>query len=75
MIAKISWICLLVAGGLLVWGSLCLVWSGANRQKDALIVEDRDQDLGELRIGSHSLEFRVRNTSNQARRIIGMTGH
>lgn len=76
MIAKISWICLSVAVGLLVWGGLCLVWTGDNRQKeDALIVEDREQELGEQMLGVHTLELRVRNSSSQPRRILGMTGH
>ena len=76
MFAKISWLSLFLAVGLLVWGGLYMVRSGDSWQdRHVLIVEDREQDLGEQTLGTHTLELRVRNTSNQPRRIIGMTGH
>lgn len=62
--------------GLLVCGGLCLVWSVDSRQEgNALVVEDQEQDFGEQTLGVHVLELRVRNTSSQPRRILGMTGH
>jgi hypothetical protein len=75
MLAKISWFCSLLAVGLLVCGGLCLVWSDDSRQDgDALIVEDREQDLGEQTLGTHTLELHVRNNSSQPHRVLGMTG-
>lgn len=76
MFAKIFWLCLFLAVALLVGSGFCLVWSSHSRQDgDALIVEDREQDLDEQTLGTHTLELRVRNTSSQPHRIIGMTGH
>ncbi len=52
-----------------------MVWPSDSWQDgDALIVENPEQDLGEQMPGVHTLELRVRNTSSQPRRILGMTG-
>lgn len=76
MLTKVSEFYSSLAVGLLIWGGLCMVWSGDTLQEgDALIVENRDQDLGEQTVGIHTLELLVRNTSSQRRRILGMTGH
>lgn len=75
MLAKISWLCSLLAVVLLAWSGLCLIWPSDGRQNgDVLIVENPEQDLGEQTSGTHTLELRVRNTSGQPHRILGMAG-
>ncbi|MHB1425176.1 MAG: hypothetical protein ACYC3I_18550 [Gemmataceae bacterium] len=74
MFAKISWLCLFIAVGLLVWGGLCMVWSGDSRQDgDVLIVAGREQDLGEQTVGDHAFELDLRNSSSQPIHFVGMT--
>ncbi len=69
MFAKVSWFCLLVAVGLLVWAALRMF---VDENGGGLVVEELERDLGEQTLGIHTLEMRVRNTADQPRRIIGL---
>ena len=69
MFAKASWLCLLVAVGLLVWAGLRIF---ADENGGGLVVEELERDLGEQTLGIHTLEMRVRNTAGQPRRIVGL---
>lgn len=73
MLAKASWLCLFLAAGLLVWGTLCLIAARDGQEKgNVLIVEEPERDLGEQSPGTHIVELRVRNTGESPYRILGL---
>jgi len=71
--AKAAWLCVLATAGLLVWGAIGLFAPGGGQEKgNALIGEETERDLGQQPVGTHVVELRVRNTSRQPRRILGL---
>jgi hypothetical protein len=70
---KGSWLCLLAAVALLVWGGVRMATIEDSRQDEgSLVVEERERDLGEQTLGIHTFELRVHNTAGKPRRIIGL---
>jgi hypothetical protein len=64
----------LTAIGLLVWAGVLIAISGnAPSVREALVVEEPQRDVGELPAGAHTVTFRVRNTTQQPQRIVGMS--
>lgn len=74
MLTLVSRLCVIAAIALLVWAGVSLVVSGnAAPAREALVVEEPEQDVGQQPAGKHIVTFRVRNTTQQPQRIIGMT--
>ena len=73
MVAKVPWVLLVIAVGLLVWAALSMLVQGETWQtEDALVVVEPERDLGEWTLGTHTLELRVHNPAGKPRRILGL---
>lgn len=72
MLTFASRLCFVAAIGLLVWAGMWMVVSGnAAPTREALVIEEPEQDIGKQPTGVHTVEFRMRNTSDQPQRVIG----
>jgi hypothetical protein len=72
MLSLAARLCFVAVIGLLVWAIVQMALSGnATPAREALVIEEPERDLGEQFVGSHTLTFRVRNTTPQPQRIIG----
>ena len=73
MLSLASRLCFIAAIGLIVWAVVQTTFSGdAAPSQRALFIEETERDLGEQPIGVHTAAFRVRNTTEQPQRIIGL---
>ena len=69
----VSRLFLVAAIALLVWAVVQIALSGSGKPAQvALFIEEPEQELGQLPIGAHTVAFRVRNTTLQPQRIVGM---
>lgn len=73
MLSLATRLCFVAAIGLFVGAVVQMALSGnVMPSQTALVIEVTEQDLGEFAIGVHTVAFRVRNTTLQPQRIIGM---
>lgn len=74
MFTKAAVLGLLAAGLLLAAGIWVAIPHDTHHPAESLVVEDPDKDVGSRAVGAHVVEFRIRNTTAKALRVIGMEG-